>query len=187
MVPARATPAPHVAPCSHSIARLRRNSSKTDQFLQDWIAESNASIQSHSGTGGFVSAFSQYALGNSDATCRIDGSTNCNFDIRNNPVINGLNETRNALYVLQSIENLHSYFVGLQQSLEMSALLSAFQIDAWTSTFYTQGDRQSADDASYHGITALKEILGVLSTIVGAAAAFVAPETIPAIAALTAA
>jgi hypothetical protein len=164
------------------------NSSGTDKYLSDWMKNNQSAIDSQSGTGGFASAFFEYAVGKTDVTCKIDGSTDCDYDACNNAVINALpnNDTANSFYVLQSIKNLHAYFQGVKDSFQMAALLGALSDDEWTQTFYKKPDGHDADDTEDHGITALKEIFNALATVIGAAAAFIAPETIPALAALEA-
>lgn len=59
---------------------------------------------------------------------------------------------------------MHTYFTGLSQAFEVSAIGAALRKDSWATTFYKDKD----DDAA----TALKEILNGIATVVGVVAAF---------------
>ena len=74
------------------------------------------------------------------------------------------NGTRQAYYVIESVNRLHSYFTGLSQAFEVSAIASALSKDSWATTFYRDKDDKSA--------VVLKEILNALNTVIGIGAAF---------------
>ena len=59
---------------------------------------------------------------------------------------------------------MHTYFTGLSQSFEVSAIASALSKDSWATTFYRDKDVKSA--------LVLKEVLYAVSTVVGIGAAF---------------
>lgn len=117
-------------------------------------------------SAGFAGAFGQWSIGNPDWSCRDDGSSSdCDFDPCDNRVLNGLgNDIRQAYYVIESVNRLHSYFSGLSQSFEVSAIASALSKDAWAMTFYRDKDDKSA--------VVLKEVLNGMNMVVGIGAAF---------------
>jgi hypothetical protein len=156
----------------------------TDGFFIAWNVAYNSTIQRYNGTGGLTAAFSQYAAGDPLATCKSNGEQNCNWQPCGNPALNSLgNCTQPAYYVLQSMENLHNYFDGLQNALQVSAITQAFQNDNFTKTFYVSPMGHDADDvtANSKGVDALKEIINGIALGVAAAATFVSPEFIPAL------
>lgn len=73
-------------------------------------------------------------------------------------------DIREAYYVLESITRLHSYFTGLSEAFEVSAIFAALSKDSWVTTFYKDKDVKSV------GI--LREILNAVSAIVGIGSAF---------------
>ena len=135
-----------------------------DVWLNNWIIANANKIESNS--LGFAGAFGQWALGNPDWSCRDDGSdSDCDFNACDSVVLNGKgNETRQAYYVLESTNRLHSYFEGLSEAYTTAAIASALSKDKWALTFYKDKDDKST--------TALKEILNVATTIVGIGTAF---------------
>ncbi|KAI9758087.1 MAG: hypothetical protein M1835_000623 [Candelina submexicana] len=137
--------------------------------LNDWLDAwwNNHSSEIQSMPNGFAGAFGKWAIGNPDWSCRDDGSdSNCDFTICDNPVLNNKGHSvRQTYYVLESIQKLHYYFKALRESFEVGAIGAALSKDAWAFTFYH--DKDDKKDA-----TVLKEVLNVLSTVVGFAAAF---------------
>ena len=107
-----------------------------------------------------------WALGNPDWTCRDDGSdSNCDFDPCDNRVLNDKgDEIREAYYVLESITRLHSYFTGLSEAFEVSAIFAALSKDSWATTFYKDKDVKS--------VNILKEILNAVGAVIGIGSAF---------------
>lgn len=136
----------------------------TDSWLSTWVSNHTSDIQANS--QGFAGAFGQWAIGNPDWSCRDDGSpSDCDLDPCDNRVLNDKgNDIRPAYYVAESVNRLHSYFIGLSQSFEVSAIAAALSKDSWALTFYKDKDDKSA--------TVLKEILNLVATIVGIGASF---------------
>lgn len=140
------------------------NTYKTGDWLNNWW-------NSHSGlmgnnTGGFAGAFGQWAMGNPDWSCRDDGSdSDCDLSLCDNRVLNNRGQDiRNTYYVLESVNRLHTYFIGIGEAFTTAALGAALSKDSWATTFYTDKDDKS--------VTALKEVLTAVSTIVGIGASF---------------
>jgi hypothetical protein len=135
-----------------------------DYWLSGWVTNHSSDISSNS--NGFAGAFGQWAYGNPDWSCRDDGSpSDCDLDPCDNRVLNDKgNDIRAAYYVLESVNHLHSYFSGLSQAFEVSAIAAALSKDSWATTFYKDKDDKRA--------TVLKEILNLISTSVGIGASF---------------
>ncbi|KAG4440634.1 hypothetical protein IFR05_003893 [Cadophora sp. M221] len=135
-----------------------------NSWLSNWIGTHGNDISSN--IGGFAGAFGQWAIGNPDWTCRDDGSpSDCDLNLCDNRVLNDKgDDIRPAYYVLESVNRLHSYFIGLSQAFEVSAIASALKKDSWATTFYRDKDDKSA--------TILKEMLNLMATVVGIGAAF---------------
>lgn len=136
-----------------------------DVWLSSWIITHQSDISKN--TAGFAGAFGQWTLGNPDWSCRDEGSTsNCDTDtVCDNRVLNDKGkDIRPAYYVLEGVSHLHTYFMNLGASLEVSAIAAALSKDSWALTFYNDKDVQST--------TALKEILNAVGTIIGIGAAF---------------
>ncbi|KAL8926287.1 MAG: hypothetical protein Q9208_003009 [Pyrenodesmia sp. 3 TL-2023] len=140
------------------------NSNGLDAWLDAWWTTHQADITANS--RGFAGAFGRWAVGNPDWSCRDDGSSsNCDFDTCNDDILNAKgNETRQAYYVMQSVNRLHSYFSGLSQAFQTASIAAALSKDSWATTFYKDKDVKS--------VTALKEILNAATTVVGIGAAF---------------
>ena len=135
-----------------------------DSWLNDWWNSHLSNITA--GGSGFAGVWGLWALGNPDWTCQDDGSdSSCDFDPCDNRVLNDKgDDIREAYYVLESITRLHSYFAGLSEAFEVSALFTALSKDSWATTFYKDKDVKSV------GI--LREILNAVSAIVGIGSAF---------------
>ena len=136
----------------------------TDAWLDNWWQNSSSLVKANG--AGFAGAFGQWAIGNPDWSCRDDGSSSdCDFDPCDNRALNGMgNSTRQAYYVIESVNRLHTYFTGLSQSFEVSAIASALSKDSWATTFYRDKDDKSA--------VVLKEVLNALNMVIGIGAAF---------------
>lgn len=135
-----------------------------DSWFNDWWNAHLSNIMA--GGSGFAGVWGLWAIGNPDWTCRDDGSdSNCDFDPCDNRVLNDKGgDIREAYYVLESITRLHSYFTGLSEAFEVSAIFAALSKDSWATTFYKDKDVKSV------GI--LREILNAVSAIVGIGSAF---------------
>ena len=135
----------------------------TDDWLNTWWSTNQANITSN--TFGWAGAFGFWATGNPDWSCRDDGSSSdCDFDPCDNRVLNDKgDDVREAYYVLESTNRLHSYFMGLEQGFEVAAIGAALSKDSWATTFYKDKDVKSV------GI--LREILNAIGTIIGIGAA----------------
>lgn len=135
-----------------------------DEWLNGWWNTHQADISANS--KGFAGAFGQWAIGNPDWSCRDDGSnSDCDFDPCNADILNAKgNETRQAYYVMESVNRLHSYFTGLSEAFQAASIAAALSKDSWATIFYKDKDDKS--------VTALREILNAASTVVGVAAAF---------------
>ncbi|KAL8792158.1 MAG: hypothetical protein Q9195_005254 [Heterodermia aff. obscurata] len=135
-----------------------------DSWFNDWWNAHLSSITA--GGSGFAGVWGLWAIGNPDWTCRDDGSdSNCDFDPCDNRVLNDKgDDIREAYYVLESITRLHSYFTGLNEAFEVSAIFAALSKDSWATTFYKDKDVKSV------GI--LREILNAVGAIIGIGSAF---------------
>ena len=139
-------------------------SNNLDSWLNDWWSAHQANITA--GGSGFAGVWGLWALGNPDWTCRDDGSdSNCDFDPCDNRVLNDKgDDIREAYYVLESITRLHSYFTGLSEAFEVSAIFAALSKDSWATTFYKDKDVKS--------VNVLKEILNAVGAVIGIGSAF---------------
>ncbi|KAI2628536.1 hypothetical protein GGR54DRAFT_636255 [Hypoxylon sp. NC1633] len=137
----------------------------TDQWLAKWISDHANDISGNQ--YGFAGAFGQWALGNPDWSCRDDGSASaCDLDLCDNRVINSRgDDIRNSYYVLESVNRLHSYFAGISEAFEVSAIASAFSKEKWSETFYKPKNSDKT-------ISTLKEVLNAVTTVLGIGAAF---------------
>ncbi|KAL9107589.1 MAG: hypothetical protein Q9227_007492 [Pyrenula ochraceoflavens] len=141
---------------------------KVDAWLDNWWKKNADAMKQN--PNGFAGAFGDYALRNPDWSCRDDGSSsNCDFELCDQPVLNGLGgpdgkglDLRPTYYVLQSVQNLHGYFIGLSQSFSTAAIAAALSKDKWALTFYKDKDDKSAGP--------LGTILNVITIVVATAA-----------------
>ena len=134
----------------------------TGDWLNYWWDGHTDDMSANS--GGFAGAFGNWALGDPDWSCRDDGSdTNCDLKLCDNRVLNELDDARQAYYVLESVNRLHSYFSGLSESFVTSGLDAALSKDNWAKTFYEKDDDEAA--------LVLKEVLNGIATVVGMGAA----------------
>ncbi|KAL8717492.1 MAG: hypothetical protein Q9225_005263 [Loekoesia sp. 1 TL-2023] len=135
-----------------------------DDWLNSWWSNHTGDITSNS--KGFAGAFGQWAIGNPDWSCRDDGSdSDCDFNPCDDNVLNNKgDEIRQAYYTLESVNRLHSYFQGLGEAFQSASIASALSKDSWATIFYKDKDDKS--------VTALKEVINAVSTVVGIAAAF---------------
>lgn len=137
----------------------------TDQWLSSWISNHSSDISQNS--NGFAGAFGQWAIGNPDWSCRDDGSaSSCDLDICDNNVINQRGgDIRPAYYVLEAVNRLHSYFTGISQSFEVSAIAAALSKEKWSETFYKPKNSDKT-------ISTLREVLNAVTTVIGIGASF---------------
>ena len=135
-----------------------------DSWLNTWVSTYASQIKAN--PDGFAGAFGAWAVGNPDFNCRDDGSTSdCDFNPCNIVTLNNKgNEIRQAYYVMESLNRLHSYFMGLRQAFTVSSINAALSKDSWATTFYRDKDDKS--------VTALKEVFAALSTVIGIGSAF---------------
>lgn len=79
---------------------------------------------------GFAGAFDNWAVGNPDFNCQDDGS---NSDCHSNPcnivALVANPDVREAYYVIESLNRLHTYFTSLSQAFITSALAAALSED----------------------------------------------------------
>ena len=139
-------------------------SSNIDAWLNAWWANHTADMSSNS--GGFAGAFGVWALGNPGWTCADNGATdNCDLNPCDDRVLNDKGgDLKHTYWVLLAITKLHSYFRGLGESFEVSAIGAALSKDQWATEFYKDKDVKQ--------VTALKEVLNAVQTVVGIGAAF---------------
>lgn len=137
---------------------------KTGDWLDSWWSNQNDLISNNK--AGFAGAFGQWAMGNPDWSCRDDGSdSDCDLSLCDNRVLNDRGEDiRPTYYVLESVNRLHTYFTGLGEAFATAALGAALAKDSWATTFYKDKDDKS--------VTALREVLNGVATIVGIGASF---------------
>ncbi|KAJ5836344.1 hypothetical protein N7447_002370 [Penicillium robsamsonii] len=150
------------------------NQANTDAWLDQWWTV-NANNRT---TNGFANAFGQYALGQPGWSCQNNGNDgNCDIPVCGNAQLNSLgNNTEEAYYVLQSLNNLHGFFVGLDESFNIPAIVAAMDNDEIVNNFWY--DENNWDP------TILKQLLNVLSAVVAVVAgAFAAPALAAAVAA----
>lgn len=125
-----------------------------DTWLNDWWNQNISEITANS--YGFAGAFGNWAVGNPDFNCQDDGSdSDCDFNPCNIVTLNSNPDIKEAYYVMESLNRLHTYFTGLSQAFTTSAIAAAMSKDAWALTFYKDKDVKS--------VTALREILDVLT------------------------
>ncbi|KAI9798987.1 MAG: hypothetical protein M1833_004340 [Piccolia ochrophora] len=138
---------------------------KTDEWLHAWW-EANAA--NFTETRGFSSNFGSQWLGKPNWSCQIDGSDdNCGLDLCGNSALrNAGPDTQHVYYVLQSIRNLHDYFLGMTRALQIAAINSALIKDDIAYTFYKDKDIPDQD---------VKQLVNAIVSVVGAVAAFAAP------------
>lgn len=109
-------------------------------------------------------AFGNWAVGNPDFNCQDDGSnTDCDFDPCNIVALNSNPDVANAYYTMESLNRFHTYFTGLSQAFEVSAIATALSKDDWAETFYVDKDVKS--------IIALRLVFAFLQIIIGIGAA----------------
>ncbi|KAJ6083840.1 hypothetical protein N7467_007975 [Penicillium canescens] len=137
---------------------------KTGDWLNTWW-DNNGGLMSNS-SAGFAGAFGQWAMGNPDWSCRDDGSdSDCDLQLCDNRVLNDRgDDIRSAYYVLESVNRLHTYFTGIGEAFTTTALGAALSKDSWATTFYKDKDDKS--------VGALKQVLTLVTTIVGVGASF---------------
>ena len=136
---------------------------KTDDWLNDWWTENADKRKSNA--HGFAGAFGQYALGQPGWSCQNNGNdANCDIPVCNNPKINALGKsTEETYYVLQALNNLHGFFLGLEQSFNIAAVVAALDNDEIVNNFW--------HDENAWDPTVLKEILNAIATVLGVAVA----------------
>lgn len=137
---------------------------KTGDWLDNWWNNQSDLISDNK--AGFAGAFGQWAMGNPDWTCRDDGSdSDCDLSLCDNRVLNDRgDDIRATYYILESVNRLHTYFTGLGEAFTTAALGAALAKDSWATTFYKDKDDKS--------VTALREVLNAVTTIVGIGASF---------------
>ncbi|KAI9827477.1 MAG: hypothetical protein M1832_004827 [Thelocarpon impressellum] len=152
---------------------------KTGPWLDTWWSRNSITFEHTS--GGFAAVFGAQHLGNPGWTCRDNGEDDtCDFNACNVPALNNQPKAdMGSVYmILQSVSNLHGYFKGLGHALQNSAIGAALAKDDWADTFY--------DAKGVMNLAPLRNIMVVLNTLVGVAAAFAAFAT-PVVGALVAA
>ncbi|KAI2466895.1 hypothetical protein F4781DRAFT_433990 [Annulohypoxylon bovei var. microspora] len=140
-------------------------SHNTDQWLDSWTSTHGKDISAN--PNGFAATFGQWAIGNPDWTCRDDGSaSSCDLDPCDNRVLNSRgDDIRPTYYVLESVNRLHSYFTGLSQAFEVSAIAAALSKESWSETFYKPKNNDKT-------ISTLREVLNAVTTVIGIGASF---------------
>lgn len=134
-------------------------------WFDGWWEQNKQSFQTE---GGFAGTFGSTYLGNPNWRCKDDGSSDCEFDPCNQPVLNSAQaDIQPAYLVLQSTQNLHSFFQGLSQAFQVSAIFASLAKDDWAFKFY----RDKRDFSK----TSLKEVVNAITSAVGVIAAFAAP------------
>ena len=98
-----------------------------DSWLNNWWNNHTSDISANS--GGFTGAYGQWALGNPGWTCLDNGSNDdCDLNPCDARVLNDKgDEIRQAYYVLVAINKLPTYFIGLGESFEVSAIGAALK------------------------------------------------------------
>ncbi|KAJ5374139.1 hypothetical protein N7517_006145 [Penicillium concentricum] len=134
------------------------NQANTDAWLETWWTE-NAKTRT-SNAGGFAGAFGYYALSQSDWSCQNNGNNdNCGVQVCNNPKINSLGDsTEQAYYVLKALNNLHGFYLGLEESFNIAAVVSALENDEIVNNFWH-------DENAWDPLVS-KEIMNLIVTLV---------------------
>ncbi|KAI0829154.1 hypothetical protein F5Y06DRAFT_290880 [Hypoxylon sp. FL0890] len=143
-----------------------------DQWLANWMKDHGSDISSS--THGFAGAFGNWAMGNPDFSCRIDGSEGSSCDIQpcDNRVLNNLGDNiRPAYYVLEAIQGLHTYFMGFKDSFEESSIGTAFMKESFSTTFYQAKNSDRRIMAYREIINAITAVIGIAVTVATAGAA----------------
>ncbi|KAI9804196.1 MAG: hypothetical protein M1825_001598 [Sarcosagium campestre] len=140
--------------------------SNTGPWLDTWWTQNSPRFAQRKG---FSSLFGASFLGNPGWTCQDDGSVdNCDLDPCDQPKLNNAGkETEPAYYVLQSVRNLHSYFLGLKDSFQVGGIFASLQKDDWAYTYYK--DKNDVD------MGATNQLFSGLLSAVGVVASFAAP------------
>ncbi|KXG52184.1 uncharacterized protein PGRI_084680 [Penicillium griseofulvum] len=157
------------------------NQANTDDWLNQWWTVNADKRTTHQ--DGFTGAFGEYALGQPGWSCQNNGNdANCEVQVRNNPELNGLgsdanfevqpcgnpklnslgNNTEKAYYVLQAINNLHGFFLGLDQSFNIAAIVAALDNDEIVYNFWHDENNWDA--------LAFKELLNAIAVVFAVAA-----------------
>ncbi|OQE12672.1 hypothetical protein PENVUL_c001G08432 [Penicillium vulpinum] len=133
------------------------NQADTDNWLEKWWTVNAARRTSNA--HGFAGAFGQYALGQPGWSCQNNGNDgNCEIPVCDNPKLNALgNNTEEAYYVLQAINNLHGFFLGLDESFNIPAVVAALDNDEIVNNFWF--DENNWDS------TLLKQLLNIFGTL----------------------
>lgn len=88
---------------------------------------------------------------------------------RDNRALNSLgDDIRPAYYVLESINRLHSYFMGMSQSFSTSSIGASLKKESWSTSFYQPKNNDKT-------ISTMREILNAVTAVtavVGVAVAF---------------
>ncbi|KAL9128843.1 MAG: hypothetical protein Q9217_002569 [Psora testacea] len=166
----------HVAPALEPQERLRaptgsRPPLPTGSGFQDWVAHNldawlNTWVEKHAAdiaanSYGFTGAFATWAIGNPDFSCRDDGSSSaCDFNPCDIEMLNNKGpEIREAYYVMESLNRIHAYFMGLREGFTVSAIGAALSKENWASTFYRDKDNKQ--------VNALKQALSAIQIVIG--------------------
>ncbi|KAF4772677.1 hypothetical protein HAV15_012699 [Penicillium sp. str.  len=132
-------------------------------WINDWWNNNSGLISGSS--SGFAGAFGQWAMGNPTGPV----GTMALIQTGSAAVlITALNDRgddiRSTYYVLESVNRLHTYFTGIGEAFTTTALGAALSKDSWATTFYKDKDDKS--------VTALKDVLGLVTTVIGVGASF---------------
>ncbi|KAJ5164897.1 uncharacterized protein N7500_006727 [Penicillium coprophilum] len=144
------------------------NQANTDAWLDQWWTV-NADKRT-SNPHGFAGAFGMYALGQPGWSCQNNGNDgDCDMPVCDNAKLNSLgNNTEQAYYVLQALNNLHGFFLGLDQSFDIPSVVTALTTDNIVGNFWF-------DENNWNPMI-LKQLLNLLSALVAiVAGAFAAP------------
>ncbi|KAJ5436695.1 hypothetical protein N7445_007580 [Penicillium cf. griseofulvum] len=135
------------------------NKAGTDTWLDKWWTEHADSRTTH--VHGFAGAFGDYAVSKPNWSCQDNGNTDtCSVDACNNDKLNALgDDMEQAFYLMQALNNLHGFFIGLEQAFGTATDGITLDTDAIVNNFWH-------DENNWNAL-ALKEILNMLSLLVG--------------------
>ncbi|KAI1141355.1 hypothetical protein F5Y05DRAFT_409909 [Hypoxylon sp. FL0543] len=143
-----------------------------DQWFSAWMTNHSSDISS--ATHGFTGAFGNYAIGDPDFSCHIDGSEghSCTVVACDNRVLNDLGDNiRPAYYVLEAIQGLTTYFQGFKDAMFQSAIVAAFEKEYWTTMFYQPKSNDERIMIWREIINAGIAIIGIITAVASAGAA----------------
>jgi hypothetical protein len=135
------------------------NQAATDAWLDKWWTEHAHIRTTH--VHGFAGSFGDYAVSKPNWSCQDSGNEDtCSVDACNNEKLNALGDSmEQAFYVIQALNNLHGFFMGLEQAFGTATDGITLDTDAIVNNFWH-------DENNWNPLI-LKEIMSLVSLLVG--------------------